>query len=175
MNASAESVVEWLRASPVRDDIERSEGAPADAWDSVDDWVRAGRRIPAVDQELSRLLADQGDPVDRSAAAIGLGYLGSEASVAPLIAALEHDVAMVATEAAVALGRLGRPEATESLCAAAASAEDANVRASACTALARLGGARARACLGTARNDPDSLVRKAAEAALRALDEIDHA
>jgi hypothetical protein len=125
----------WLENIPARDDPQHFPPAPELSWD---EWAEAGRAIPGLEGELTTLLADDPDEFTRGQAAIALGFVGGDASVAPLVAALQHDLPAVAMEAAAALGRLGRAEAVQPL-RGALEHPDANVRASAATALDALG------------------------------------
>jgi len=81
--------------------------------------------------------------------------------------ALRSDPSLkVRTQAAIVLGQGGAPEAIPALRDAVAHDEAPAVRVAAIAALARLGGAAARAAIEPARGDPDESVRAAAERAL---------
>jgi HEAT repeat protein len=168
MNDSIDRVLDWLRARPFQDNPAWLAGASQPAPGSWDEWLAQGREIADGESGLLRLLANDKDPVNRSAAALALGFVGGEQCLAPLLASLAGDLPLVAMEAAAALGRLRRPGAMAPLCAAL-SHRDANVRASACTALGAIGGELASSCLAAARDDSDPLVRSAAGEALSRL------
>lgn len=140
--------------------------ASAPQWQ---DWLEQARRIASLESGLATLLRRETDPFRRSRAAMALGYVGGgDNAHAALRAALAGDVALVAMEAAAALGRWGRAGDATALCAALGHA-DANVRANACTALGDLGGSEALAGLDAAAADDDAFVRAAASDALRRL------
>lgn len=166
MNDSTDDISRWLQARPFQDNPQRVESPAGQTFNTWDEWVDKGREIPDFENRLLSILAYDKDPVNRSAAALALGFVGEDASIKPLIMILETDVPMVAMEAAASLGRLGRPEAIEALCASLKNA-DSNVRANACTALGYLGGEKARSCLTDAEKDSDTFVQAAAKEALQ--------
>jgi len=92
-------------------------------------WISEGRKIAGMADELAEILRADGDPIRRSRAVLALGYIGSSASVQPLIDAL-GDQPLVATEAAASLGRLAPSEAIGPLVDAMTHG-DSNVRANA--------------------------------------------
>jgi HEAT repeat protein len=153
----------WLDSMPARDEPQHFPPAPALSWD---EWAQAGRVIPGIREELAAAVAEAPDEFTRAQAATALGYVGDRAGVAPLTAAVEHDVPAVAAAAATALGQLGDPAAIEPLRTALGHA-DTNVRASATTALGTFDDDSARAAVDRAATDPDPFVRSAAAAARR--------
>lgn len=155
----------WLRARPFQDNQGWVESSATQTFNTWDGWVQKGREIPDSEDRLIEILEHDKDPVNRSAAALALGFVGGERSINPLIATLKNDIPMVAMEAAAGLGRLGESEAIEPLSAALKNA-DANVRANACTALGSLGGEKALATLREAQKDQDPFVKAAAREAL---------
>jgi len=167
MNASGEDIVLWLQARPFQDNPGMTGSPVLETFDSWEEWVKRGAHIPEVEKRLTLVLEHDKDPVNRGAAALALGFVGSDASLQPLIQALKSDLPMVGIEAAAALGRLGKSEAVDALCEALRS-PDPNVRANALLALGQLGGEKAFACLRhvpEVENDP--FVLGAAKEALR--------
>ena len=156
----------WLEKMPLRDNptwqVAQDFAEPI-TWE---DWISEGKGIAGVEESLLRLLESEDDPVTRSLIVVGLGVVGGDVSVNPLIRILESDESMVAKEAAAALGGLGDPAAVEPLCAALGTT-DINVRASAAMALGQLGGKRAVECLKSASEDENRFVRSAIREALR--------
>ena len=164
----ADDVLQWLYSRPFQDNPAVVEPYAGQTFSRWDEWVHKGREIPQIESRLNLMLEQDKDPVNRSAAALALGFVGGDRNIKVLIKVLETDVPLVAMQAAASLGHLDGSEATESLCVALRNA-DANVRANACTALARLGGEKALSCLTDAVNDKDSFVQAAAKEALEAL------
>lgn len=166
MTNGSDDISHWLQTRPFQDNPGWVESAAEETSGTWDEWVKTGREIPDIEDRLTRTLEQEGDPMIRSAAALALGFVGGDQSVAALVKALETDVPIVAMEAAASLGRLGRSEAIEPLCEALRSA-DSNVRANACTALGSLGGEKPLSCLTDAEKDKDPFVKAAAQEALR--------
>ena len=181
LDASA-ALLRWLDAMPLDDNPGTLAAAPGAAsaphgqdWQG---WLEQARLITDLESGLAALLRSETEPLRRSRAAMALGYVGDggtsggrssgENASAALRAALAGDVALVAMEAAAALGRRGRTSDVAALCAALGHA-DANVRANACTALGNLGGSAAQAGLRAASADDDAYVRAAATDALHRL------
>ncbi len=166
MNDSIDDISLWLQSRPFQDNPEWL-GSPASQTSSTwDEWVKKGREIPDFENRLIWILEHHKDPVNRSAGALALGFVGGDRSIKSLIKTLKTDVPMVAMEAAASLGRLSKSEAVEPLCEALRNA-DANVRANACTALGWLGGEKALSCLKDAEHDKDPFVQAAAKEARR--------
>jgi HEAT repeat protein len=168
MNDSIDDISRWLHERPFQDNPKRVEQRAVQTHGTWDEWLNKGRGIPDFENRLIQILEHGQDPVNRSAAALALGFVGQDRSIKALIASLETDVPIVAMEAAASLGRLGKFEAIRPLCEAIKNA-DANVRANACTALGWLGGEKARSCLVDAAKDKDSFVQTAAKEALRRI------
>jgi HEAT repeat protein len=166
MNGSLDDTSRWLRSRPLQDTPRYAESAGPWTSDTWNDWIEKGRAIPELENTLIQMLKHERDPVTRSAAAMALGFVGANQSIAFLIQALATDIPIVAMEAAASLGRLGNVESLEPLCEALKN-PDVNVRANACYALGQIGGEEALSCLRNAASDPDSFVRTVAETALR--------
>ena len=166
MNDSIDEISRWLYERPLQDNPERVAPTGVQTFNTWDEWLNKGRRIPDFENRLIRILEHGQDPVNRSATALALGFVGGDRSIQALITSLETDVPMVAMEAAAALGRLGKSEAIEPLCEAIRNA-DANVRANACTALGRFSEEKALSCLKDAEKDKNPFVQAAAKEALR--------
>ncbi len=164
MDDSIDDISRWLHERPLQDNPERVESIAVQTSGTWEEWLNKGRRIPDFENHLIWILDHDKDPVNRSAAALALGFVGGDQSINPLIAVLETDIPMVAMEAAASLGRLSKSEAVEPLCEALRNA-DANVRANACTALGWLGGEKALSCLKDAERDKDPFVQAAAKEA----------
>lgn len=165
MSDHVDDISSWLQTRPFQDNPEWLESSERQTAGSFAEWVRNGKEMPDIENRLIRILEHEGDPVIRSAAALALGFVGGDQSVAALVNALETDVPIVAMEAAASLGRSGRSEAIELLCEALKNS-DSNVRANACTALGLLGGEKAVSCLKSAEKDNDPFVQAAANEAL---------
>ena len=166
MNDSIDDILRWLHERPFQDNPEWVEPTAVQTSSTWDEWLNKGRGIPDFENRLIRILERDKDPVNRSAAALALGFVGGDQSINTLITVLETDVPMVAMEATASLGRLGKPEAVEPLCEALRNA-DANVRANACSALGWFGGDKALSCLKDAEKDKNPFVQAAAKEALR--------
>jgi len=168
MNDTADISI-WLNEQPFKDNAEWNVPSGGKAASTLDDWLNKGREIPGFETLLIKELEHGKEPVNRSAAALALGYLGQDRSTQALIKSLQTDIPSVAMEAAASLGRLGKSEAIEPLCDATKNT-DANIRANACTALGSLGGEKARSCLENAAKDSDSFVQQAANEALMRIE-----
>lgn len=166
MSDSIDNILRWLHARPFQDNPEWVEPTAVQTFSTWDEWVNKGQEIPDLEYCLTWILERDKDPVNRSSAALAIGFIGRDRSIKALIASLETDVPMVAMEAAASLGRLGMSEAVEPLCEALKNA-DANVRASTCTALGWLGGEKALSYLKDAEQDKDPFVQAAAKEARR--------
>lgn len=166
MDNSFEDISRWLDTRPLKDNPAWVESLSERTSSTWNEWVNQGKEIPDCENRLIRILEHDKDPVNRSVAALALGFVGEDRSIKPLITVLETDIPLVAMEAAASLGRLGRTEAIEPLCAALRYT-DSNMRANACIALGWLGGAKALSCLKDAERDKDSFVQAAAKEALR--------
>jgi HEAT repeat protein len=166
MTNGRDNITRWLQTRPFQDNPVWVESLTEETSGTWDEWVKTGREIPHIENDLIRMLELEGDPVIRSSATLALGFVGGDQSVAALIKALETDVPIVAMEAAASLGRLGRYEAIKPLCDALQNS-DSNVRANAATALGLLGGEKAVSCLKSAEKDKDPFVQAAAKEALR--------
>jgi HEAT repeat protein len=155
-------VKQWLDSVPISDDRHAPVQQPAASWQ---EWTERGRDVPDLAGGLIEMLREDPDPVWRSRAAFGLGFVGTRSALGPLVVAL-GDEPVVAMEAAAALGRLAFAESVEALCRALRN-DDANVRANAATALGRFADDAARERLrAAAASDPSDLVRRAAADAL---------
>jgi len=166
MDDSIDDISRWLHERPLQDNPEWVESTAVQTSGTWDEWLNKGRGIPYIENRLIWILEHYKDPVNRSAAALALGFVGGNQSINILITVLETDVPMVAMEAAASLGRLGKDEAVEPLCEALRNA-DANVRANACTALGWFGGEKALSCLKDAEQDKDPFVQAASKEARR--------
>lgn len=129
----------------------------------------AGRAAPAAVADAVERLADA-DLSTRILLAQYLGVVALPEVALPLLRAAREDEAL----AEVALGSLAAlgPVAEERL-EAAWSALDGDLRALACTVLARTGGARGGALLVRALDEPDPMLRAAAARALARRGEAD--
>ena len=165
MTSGSADILRWLRTRPLQDNPRRIESAPEETALSWDEWLSAGRNIADCESGLIKVLEQEEDPVIRSPAALALGFVGGNASIEPLIRALQTDDPLVAMEAAASLGRLGKSEAIDPLCEALKNS-DSNVRANAAIALGLLGGETALSCLKSAAQDHDPFVKAAAARAL---------
>jgi HEAT repeat protein len=166
MYASDDDLKQWLRARPFQDNPDMAGLSVPETPHSWQEWIKRAKQLPDLEKRLVLLLQQDKDPVNRSAAAVALGFVGSDASLKPLIKVLKNDLPLVGMEAAAALGRLGKSEATDPLCEALVS-PDPNVRANALLALGRLGGERAVACVrNAAEKENDPFVQAAAQKAL---------
>jgi HEAT repeat protein len=105
------------------------------------DWLeRRNRVLDAHDRgDESYLIAALVDPDHRGLAADGLGELGSEAAVEPLLRLLAASDPQVRVSAARALGKIGSEEALPRLRELAVDDEDATARMWAIGALADIG------------------------------------
>jgi len=162
---NSDDISRWLETRPLQDNPGQVESSAEAALASWDEWVKKGREIPDIENQLIRIMEGPEDPVTRSAAAMALGFVGADQSVDALLRALQSDVPTIAMEAAASLGRIGKPEAVEPLCEALKHA-DSNVRANAATALGTLGGDEALRCLKSAEQDNDPFVQSAVAEAL---------
>lgn len=165
-NSINDILLHWLHERPFQDNPEWVESTTVQIFSTLDEWVNKGREIFELENRLTWILEHDKDPVNRSAAALALGFVGGDQSINSLITVLKTDVPMVAMEAAASLGRLSKSESVEPLCEALRNA-DVNVRANACTALGWLGGKKALSCLKDAEQDKDPFVQAAAKEARR--------
>jgi HEAT repeat protein len=122
--------------------------------------------------ELERMLRDP-DPAVQTQGAFGLSRVGAEAlpAVPALTEALKSPQSIVRQNAALALGQIG-PEAKDAVPALTAVLRDREwaVRRQVVVALGQIGpDARSAAAVEKLRQDPDSLVRKAAAEALKKI------
>ena len=166
MNESIDDISRWLHARPFQDNPEWVEPIAVQTFSTWDEWVNKGRKIPDLENRLTWILERDKDPVNRSATALALGFVGQDHSISALITSLGSDVPIVAMEAAASLGRLGISKAIGPLCEALKNV-DVNVRANACTALGTIGGETALSCLKGAERDKDPFVQSAAKEALK--------
>ena len=164
MNNSNNDILCWLHKRPFQDNPEWVESTEMQTYSTWDEWLNRGKEISDLENGLIWILEHDQDPVNRSAAALALGFMGGDQSINTLITVLKTDIPMVVMETAAALGRLGKSEAVEPLCEALRNA-DRNVRANASTALGWLGGKKALSCLEKAEHDKDPFVQAAAKEA----------
>lgn len=167
VNERIDEVRSWLNARPLQDNPGWV-APPAAQQITWEEWVNRGKAITGVEESLLWMLANEHDPVARSAIVLALGFVGGDKSIDPIIDVLKIDNPLVQMEAAASLGRLGRSSAVEALCKALKN-PDLNVRANVCMALGRLGGVRAHACLKEALQDTEPFVQAAAQEALRVV------
>lgn len=166
-----DTILQWLHTRPLQDNPGWAEPAGKETFASWDNWIDNGKMIPGIETGLARIVSDhEEDPVNRSAAALALGFLGGDSCIAILTAVLADGEPIVAMEAAASLGRIGKPESVGPLCRALKH-PDANVRANAFMALGRIGGERALLCLKEAGQDKDSFVQVAANEAWRLINQ----
>ena len=100
---------------------------------------------------------------------LGLTAVGTKRSCPSLIWALRHHYALVRTDAAVALGRVGDQDAVGPLCDVLASDPDRNVRANAAAALGKIGDDTCLPYLKVATEDDNESVKRIAQEALESL------
>jgi len=119
---------------------------------------------------LEKLVNSLGHPIPSTAvnAAWVLGRRREESAVEPLIRVLEtRDEPGVMASAAEALGEIGDPRAVPVL-AGLLEGSYLEVRVKAVEALGKIGSAEALGCVEVALSDPNAVVRKAAQEALKA-------
>lgn len=126
-----------------------------------------GEEKEQVRELLATLLRQDGEPLVRAAAAVSLGRLGGEASVAALAPALTDSSALVRADVCRGLGMTGADSAVEPLVGALKRDEDVDVRGAAARALGNFRGPRAREALLEALEADRLAVRTAAWQALR--------
>lgn len=166
MNKHIDDILRWLYERPFQDNPRRVGAITAQTFSTWDEWINKGKRIPDIENHLIWMLDHDKDPVNRSATALALGFIGQDQGITALITSLKNDVPIVAMEAAASLDRLGISKAIGPLCEAIRN-PDENIRAAACTALGTLGGETATSCLKDAVNDKNTFVQTAANEALQ--------
>lgn len=145
---------------------DRSRIAAAQALGAIDDAADRQRAAAALIEALG-----DAHPAVRMQAAFGLGGLGQETGLEPLIGRIGDVEASVRQAAIIALGRLGFSGAFEPLLDALKNGAP-DVRFQAVTSLAELDGERAKDALVEAVADPDDQVSGAAAVALAALGDV---
>ena len=100
----------------------------ADAEVRLQAAVALGRTLPSNEQALIEALKNDPDVRVRTAAAESLGWVGTKASIKPLLEALHATEPEVRAEAAYALGRMADPDATQALLKLAERDPDEEVR-----------------------------------------------
>lgn len=159
----------WQRSSP--DDLaKQAESADPDLRREA--ALALGRTHPRGEQAervrelLATLLRQDAQVLVRSAAAVSLGRLGGEASVAALSEALTDSSAMVRADVCRGLGMTGAPTAVALLARALAEDADVDARCAAARALGNFTDAEARQALLEALEADRGAVRTAAYQAL---------
>jgi hypothetical protein len=126
--------------------------------------------MPTFEEFVETLADEKASSYSQQRAVTGLGRLGDERAIEPLVSALKNEDRYVRREAAKALGESGFPAAVEPLIEALGDSEE-YVRRNAITALGALGDERAVEPLKQVLEDKSYFTRSEAEKSLRAIEE----
>jgi hypothetical protein len=141
-----------------REPDSRAAVAPAPRLESIRALAKMGH-VGAV-EDLSRVLVEDGHPVVRARAAIGLGEFGTLRATRALMRALADPSPLVRMQAVRTLGRADPEAAVSELGAILVSDRNPGVRRVAARTLGRLETPEARAALESATGESDEPVRR---------------
>jgi hypothetical protein len=118
-----EQVITWIKRMPQSPKDAQEWGVTA--FDTIEEWVDAGRKIEGIEETLIEILNNPTDEIlkpnerlDKWHVLFAIGYVGSSKSIPVLVRIMEdtNEYPWERIYAATALGGIGDPLAVEPLC-----------------------------------------------------------